>query len=363
MSTAAKKNTARPAAIRLAIIGAGGMANSHAARYAKIKGCKVVAAADIDRARVEAFCAKYNIPDASTDPAGLLARDDIDAVSIVTPDAFHAPLSIQSLQAGKHVLCEKPLALNHAEALRMVAAARQAGVINMVNFSYRDWPCIQAVAALVREGGLGELRHVEAGYLQSWLPSKIWGDWREQPGLLWRLSTRHGSQGVLGDIGVHIVDFATYPAGPIASVYCKLKTYKKAPRNRIGSYVLDANDSAVMTVEFANGALGAIHTTRWAGGHANRLHLKISGTLGSIEIDSERATDAYRISTGPSLDKAEWKEVRVKPTPNNYQRFIDGIRTGRQPQPDFVRGAEVQRILDACQDSDRRGGPVSLRVS
>ncbi|MDR0901970.1 MAG: Gfo/Idh/MocA family oxidoreductase [Opitutaceae bacterium] len=361
MTTAIKKNAARPATVRLAIIGTGGMANSHAARYAEIKGCKVVAAADIDRARVDAFCAKHHIPDACTDPAELLARADIDAVSIVTPDAFHAPLAIQSLRAGKHVLCEKPLALNHADALRMVAAARDAGVINMVNFSYRDWPCIQAVAALVREGKLGELRHLEASYLQSWLPSKIWGDWREKPSFLWRLSTKHGSKGVLGDVGVHIVDFATYPAGSIAKLYCKLKTFKKAPRNRIASYTLDANDSAVMSVEFANGAIGTIHTTRWAGGHANRLHLKISGTLGSVEIDSERATDAYRISTGPALDKAEWKDVRAKPTPNNYRRFIDSIRTGKQQQPDFARGAEVQKVLDACMDSNRADTPVAIR--
>ncbi|MDR1281451.1 MAG: Gfo/Idh/MocA family oxidoreductase [Opitutaceae bacterium] len=364
MSTTTRKKAAvrKPAArtVRIAIIGTGGMANGHANRFAEIPGCKLVAAADIDRARVDAFCAKHKIPAAFTDVTEMLAKVEIDAVSVVTPDAFHAPLSIQCLQAGKHVLCEKPLALNHADARAMVAAARKAGTINMVNFSYRDWPCIQAVNTLVAAGKLGELRHVEASYLQSWLASKVWGDWRTKPAWLWRLSSKHGSKGVLGDIGVHIVDFATLPAGPVANVYCKLKTFKKAPRNRLGEYTLDANDSAVMTVEFANGALGTIHTTRWSGGHANRLYLKISGTLGSIEIDSERTTTGYRICTGPDFDKAKWKDVQVKSTPNNYRRFIESIRSGVQQQPDFARGAEVQKVLDACFRSDELGAPVNV---
>ena len=290
----------------------------------------------------------------------LLRQDEIDAVSNVTPDAFHAPLSIQCVKAGKHVLCEKPLALSYPDALRMVNAARKAGVINMVNFSYRDWPCIQAVAALVRRGDLGEMRHVEASYLQSWLPSKYWGDWRTMPTWLWRLSSGHGSKGALGDVGVHIIDFATFPVGHISSVYCRLKTFRKAPRNRVREYVLDANDSAVLCIEFKNGALGTIHTTRWAGGHINRLYLKISGTMGSVEIDSERTTDGYRISTGKDLDQGLWKDVVTTPVPNIYQRFIKSILTGKQDQPDFVRGAEIQKILDACFKSDAEQRPLRV---
>jgi predicted dehydrogenase len=359
MPTAAPRPPkARSKTVRLAIIGTGGMAGNHARRYQEIPGCRVVAAVDVNQERVTAFAAEYKIPATYNSVDALLAQAEFDAVSIVTPDAFHAPLSIQCLRAGKHVLCEKPLALNHAEAKKMVAAAQKAGVINMVNLSYRDWPAIQAVAQLVAAGKIGELRHVEANYLQSWLPSKIWGDWRTTPAWLWRLSTRHGSRGVLGDVGVHIVDFATFPAGPISQVYCKLKTFAKAPGDRVGEYVLDANDSAVMTVEFANGALGTIHTTRWSGGHANRLYLKISGTLGSVEIDSEKSTSSYRICTGADLDTATWKDVACKPTPCNYARFIKSIRSGVQDQPDFARGAAVQKILDACITSNATGRTV-----
>ena len=344
--------------VRLAIIGTGGMAANHAKRFLDIAGCKLVAAVDVSAERVATFAATHGIANTFASVEALLAWNQFDAVSIVTPDAFHAAQSIQCLKAGKHVLCEKPLALNHADAMKMVVAAKKAGVINMVNLSYRDWPAIQGVAKVIASGKIGEIRHVEASYLQSWLPSKVWGDWRTTPAWLWRLSTKHGSRGVLGDVGVHIVDFATFPAGPIKSVYGKLKAFDKAKGNQVGEYVLDANDSAVMTVEFANGALGTIHTTRWSGGHANRLFLKISGTKGSVEIDSERSTTSYKISVGPDLDKAAWKEVATKPTPHNYARFIKSIRTGKQDQPDFARGAEVQKVLDACITSDAAGKPV-----
>jgi predicted dehydrogenase len=346
--------------VRLALLGTGRMADFHAERFREVPNCQMVAAVDVDQAGAQAFCKKHGIPVAYTDVEEVLARPDIDGVSNVTPDAFHAPLSIKCLQAGKHVLCEKPLALNYADARRMVAVASKSGLINMINLSYRDWSCIQGVAALVQRGGLGEMRHVEASYLQSWLPSKIWGDWRTTPTWLWRLSTSHGSKGALGDVGVHIIDFATYPVGHISSVYCRLKAFRKAPRDRVGEYVLDANDSAVLSIEFKNGALGTIHTTRWAGGHINRLYLKISGTKGSVEIDSERTTSGYRISVGKDLDKGLWKDVTTAPVPNMYRRFVTSILTGKQDQPEFSRGAEIQRILDACFKSDEEQRPVRV---
>lgn len=346
--------------VRLAILGTGGMANVHAERFAAIPGCSVVAAADVDLQRAEDFAAKHAIPAAYAGVKELLKKAEIDAVTIVTPDAFHAPLSIACLKAGKHVLCEKPLAVTYPDARKMVAAAKKAGVINMVNLSYRDWPAIQAVEKVVRSGEIGEVRHVEASYLQAWLASKVWGDWRSSPAWLWRLSSKHGSKGVLGDVGVHIVDFATFPVGPIQSVYCRLKTFAKARGNRIGEYVLDANDSAVLNVEFANGAIGTIHTTRWCGGHANRLFLKIAGTRGTVEIDSEKTTTGYRICSGADLDKALWREVEAPAVLNNYQRFIKSIQTGKNDQPDFARGAEMQKVLDACYVSDEKQTPLSV---
>ena len=342
------------------------MANRHAELYRQIPGVELVAACDVDRLRAEAFAQKHGIPASGvyTDFAKLLRECPCDAVSNVTPDSFHAPLSIQALRAGKHVLCEKPLGLDHTETKRMVAAARKAGTVAMVNFSYRDWSALQAIAARVQAGEIGELRHVEASYLQTWLTSPIWGDWRTSPGWLWRLSQKHGSKGVLGDVGVHIVDFATFPAGPIKSVFAKLKTFPKAPKNRIGDYTLDANDTAVLQVEFANGALGVIHTTRWATGHPNRLALKLHGTRGAFSFDSDLGTDTYRACLGPDVATASWQDVKAAPTPNNHQRFIAAIRSGAAgrtaAQPDFARGSEIQRVLDACFESDAAGHAVRI---
>jgi predicted dehydrogenase len=217
------------------------------------------------------------------------------------------------------------------------------------------------MARAIREGRIGELRHVEGSYLQSWLSSRLWGDWRRHPALLWRLSTRHGSKGVLGDLGVHLVDFATFPAGPISSVACRLRAFPKAPRNRVGPYVLDANDSAVLSVAFANGALGILHTSRWAAGSSNRLALRISGTLGAVEMDSDRSTDSFRICSGPGLHKDAWREVKAPPVRTNYHRFITAVLGGRPFEPDFARGAEIQAVLDACFESDRRGRPVDVK--
>lgn len=355
----------RPASSRarlpLAIIGTGGMAHYHAKAYAKIPGCQIVAAMDIDPARVAAFCTQHAIPAAYTELDELLEKSpEVQAVSIVVPDAFHHSVSLRCLRAGKHVMCEKPLAVNYGEARAMRAAARRARKVAMVHLTYRSWPSLHAVAGLVHRGAIGEVRHVEASYLQSWLPSKIFGDWRASTKWLWRLSSAHGSKGVLGDLGVHLLDFATYPAGPIKSVHCRLKTFPKAPGNRFGAYRLDANDSAVIDAEFANGALGVLHTTRWASGHANRLYLKISGTKGAVEIDSDRATDAFRVCRGADLDQAVWREVKAKPVPPVLQCFVDSIRRGRPPSPDFARGAEMQQLLDACFASDAARRPVAI---
>lgn len=350
--------SARPP-VRIGIVGTGIMAHRHARAFrALAPECAVVAAVDVLPERVEAFCREHAIPRAYASVDAMLQAADCNAVAIVTPDALHAPLTVQCLRAGRHVLCEKPLALNHAEALGMVAAAREARAVNLVNFTYRNWPALQAVAAAVQAGEIGEVRHVEASYLQCWLSSTIWGDWRTSPMWLWRLSRAHGSNGVLGDIGVHVIDFATFPVGPLAEVFCRLKCFDKAPDNRIGDYVLDANDSAVMSVTFQNGALGTLHLTRWASGHADRLHLKIFGTRGAVEIDSERATDRFRLCAGAGLDRAEWHDVVAPPVPTNFERFVRSVVSGRPEQPDFARGAEVQRVIDACFASHDTGAPV-----
>ena len=143
-------------------------------------------------------------------------------------------------------------------------------------------------------------------------------------------------------------------------MFCRLKCFDKAPDNRIEPYELDANDSAVMTATFANGALGTLHVTRWASGHADRLFLKISGTKGAVEMDTERASDRFRLCAGEDLDRAQWRDVSAPPVPTNFGRFVRSVISGEAEHPDFARGAEVQQVIDACFASHERNAPVMI---
>lgn len=336
------------------------MANTHAEKFNAIRGCRVTAACDVDEPRVREFAAKHNIPNVFTSVDDLFKHGGYDAVSNVTPDRFHAPISLTALCQGKHVLCEKPLAVNYADAAKMAEAAQRAGVINMVNFSYRNNSCIHKAQDLVSKGALGRIIHVEATYFQSWLAQNEWGDWRTSPGLLWRLSTEHGSLGVLGDVGVHLLDFATYPAGNIASIHCKLKAFPKAPGDKIDKYLLDANDSAVITAELTNGALGSFRTTRWATGHHNSITLSIFGDEGALKIDLDRSGSELELCQIINRKVGPWTKVDCGATPSIYQRFINSIKKGVNDQPDFARGATIQKALDACVQSDREDRTIVL---
>jgi len=349
-----------PAMIKLGIVGTGGMANNHARNFAKIDGVELVAGCDIDPVRVKDYCLRHGIPGVYTDAKTMLEEVELDAVSVVTSDPYHAPLSLLAIEAGKHVFCEKPLATSHADATAMRDAAQKAGVINMVNFSYRNSAALQYATQLVQEGALGTVRHVHAYYLQSWLAQDGWGYWKVKPNWLWRLSRKHGSKGALGDIGVHILDFASMPLGDIASVRCLLKTFEKEPGGKVGEYALDANDTALVTAEFANGAVGAIHTTRWAYPHANSLRLNLYGDKASVEIDLDRSYDELRINRILGRKAMEWETLKCPPTPTNMERFVESVKTGVNDQPDFARGAAIQEALDACETSHAQDATIRL---
>ena len=156
----------------------------------------------------------------------LLSSCEVDAISNTTPDSFHKEIAIKSLRNNKHIFSEKPLATNYSDALEMYEETTKKKLINMVNFSYRNSSGYQELAKIVQSGELGSVRHVEAVYYLSWLTSKNQGDWKVDDHLKWRLSTKHGSLGVLGDTGVHIIDFATYPVGRLKKINTLLKTFK-----------------------------------------------------------------------------------------------------------------------------------------
>ena len=350
--------------IRLGIIGTGGMASRHAHAFEQIAepDCEIRAACDLRPQELAQFTSKFGIAQSYTRAEELMANPKIDAVSIVTPDATHAQLSIAALKAGKHVLCEKPLALNYGEARHMAAMAQAADLQNMVNLSYRDTPALQQAQQIVASGEIGEIIHIQAHYLQSWLSSQVWGDWRSNPSWLWRLSSQHGSKGVLGDLGVHILDFASFPvaeqAGPIEAVHCTLQTFNSLKGKQFSNYTLDANDSALISARFAAGTLASIHTSRWATGHVNSLFLGIYGSKGGIKINLDQSPKLLQLCDEHNKDRPHWYTVHCPPTPNNYERFVRSIQTGCAEPPDFAYGALMQQVLDACFASHAEQGKL-----
>lgn len=349
---------------RVLILGTGGMANTHAEAYAKIEGVEIVAGVDLNADNLSAFQDRHGIKHGFKTLDEAIAWGEFEAVSNVTPDPVHHKTTLALCAAGKHVLCEKPLAVNAKDAAEMVEAAERAGVVNMVNLSYRQVPALIRAHEMVAAGEIGEIRHFEAAYLQSWLTQDAWGKWDEEDQWLWRLSTAHGSKGVLGDIGVHILDFATYAADrlAVADVSCRLVTFDKAPGGKIGKYTLDANDSFVMHVGMENGAIGVVHASRFASGHHNDLTLRMYGTKGAIEVRHVKGGSELRVCLEPDLKTATWHDVDCPDVPSNYWRFIDAVRRGVPVRPDFRRGALLQEVLDKAVESDAAGG-ASLAIS
>ena len=244
----------------------------------------------------------------------------------------------------------------------MADAAAKAGVVNMVNLSYRNVAALQKAAQMVAAGAIGEVRHFEASYLQSWLTQPAWGHWDRESQWLWRLSTKHGSKGVLGDVGIHIVDFATFGAGlDIAEVSARLRVFDKAEGGRIGPYVMDVNDSVVMNVGFSNGALGVVHMSRFATGHANDLNLAIHGTMGAVRIWATADDSTLDVCVGGDVQTQTWRRVSCAAVPGNAARFVAAVRAGINGTPDFRRAAEIQQVLDLCIESDTQGRRLAVQ--
>jgi len=339
--------------MRLLILGTGGMARAHADGFSRIEGVEIVACADLDKEKLATFAILHNIEHQFHSLDEALAWDDFDAVANVTPDKAHYATTMKCLAAGKHVFCEKPLATDYAKATEMADTAEEKGLVGMVNLTYRNVSQIHRAREMVEAGLIGELKHVEASYLQSWLVQPAWGDWREDSQWLWRLSTKHGSNGVLGDVGIHILDFAVYGAHQeIESVSCRLHTFDKAPGNKIQDYVLDANDSFAMTVQFNNGAIGVVHASRWAAGHMNDLHLRLYGDKGGLEVMHNPDGSRLRACVRDDVLTGLWRDIECQPVQTNYERFAEAVKTGFTIEPSFRHAAELQNLLDISMVAD-----------
>ena len=350
--------------IRLGIVGMGGMGNAHAQNFSQIKGVELTSCLDLIPNRMESAQTKYGFKYQAKDLDQLI--DQVDAVCVVTPDACHAPMTLKVLAAGKDVLCEKPLTRTLAEAKEVAAAAEKAakrGQIHMIDFSYRRSAAVGRAIELAQEGAIGALRHVYVCYLQSWLSCRpAWGptDTWASSYLLWKLSTSEGSGGVLGDLGSHLLDLASACTEDLTAIRCHLATFPKVTPDglEVTSHEgkqLDANDTAIMDLQFVSGAVGLAHTSRWATGCTNTVQLQVHGTEGAFRINLDQSYEAIELCLGEARHRQTWDRIYLPAAPSMFQRFISAIETRTPTVPDLLRGAKIQGCLAAAERSAKSG--------
>ncbi|MEU9733416.1 Gfo/Idh/MocA family oxidoreductase [Streptomyces sp. NPDC048002] len=335
-----------------------------------------------DAAAVRRAADRHGWAAAETDWRALIARDDVDLVDICTPGDSHAEIAVAALEAGKHVLCEKPLANSVEEAEAMVRAAEEAerrGQVAMVGFNYRRLPATALARGMVAEGRLGRLRHVRVTYLQDWLVDP-------QFPLTWRLRREHAGSGSLGDLGAHIVDLAQYVAGErLAGVSALTETFVRTrplPGGSVqglsavsadgGTGQVTVDDAALFTARFPSGALASFEATRFATGRKNALRLELNGERGSLAFDLERLNELeYHDGTEPAA-RAGFRRILVTEPDHPYldawwppghglgyehsfvhqaRDLVHAVAEGRGPEPSFADGLQVQRVLAAVEES------------
>jgi len=343
--------------MKIGIVGTGNIAFRHLEEFNKIDNVKVEAACDTNKDNLEKFLSlnnKYKIRGYTNLDEMLSNEKNFDGITNATPDKFHKETSIKVLNSGYNIFCEKPLAENYEDAKKMVEAAVSAEKINMVNFTYRESSAYQKLVDIIKSGDVGVPRHVSACYYQSWLSSNKWGNWRKEDKWLWRLSKKHGSNGALGDTGVHIFDFAINAVGDIKEIFTDIKTYHDKGK-QIGDYILDANDGFNSLVRYENGAIGTITNTRYATGHANSIILEVFCTKGALKVELDEARSKWstlNICQNDNINKILWETIECPKTPNNYENFIKSIKSNIKIQPDFNQGAKIQKIIDSCIKSN-----------
>ena len=308
-----------------------------------------------------------------TDYRRLVERDDVGLVDVVTPGNTHREIVLAALAAGKHVICEKPLANTLDEAREMLVAARDAGTINTVCFNYRRAPAVQLAKRLIDDGRLGTIRHWRATYLQ---------DFIMDPGfpLIWRLKKELAGSGALGDIGAHIVDLSQFLLGGISGVVGMMETFieerpLEGSEGETGEVTVD--DAAAFLARFEGGAIGTFEATRFAAGRRNKNAFEINGSKGSVAFDLERMNELEVFFVDDEADVQGFRTVNVTGPDHPYagawwppghilgyehtfvhtmKDLMDGIAKGTSPAPTFEDAYRVQAVLDAVERSAGGGG-------
>lgn len=379
-----------PKDLRVALIGYGFMGRTHSNAYHRVNDffclpyrpvLKTICGLVPEEAR--AFAEQWGYESAETDWRKVIARDDIDLVDICLPNFLHAEVAIAAAEAGKMIICEKPLALNAEQGETMCQAVEKAGVPNFVSYNYRRIPAVTLAKQLVDDGRMGRVFHYRANFLQDWtISAEV-----PQGGMAtWRLDVKAAGSGVTGDLLAHCFDTAIWINGPIQSLCATTETFVKerlhAETGKKEPVGID--DAAMVMCRFANGSLGLFESTRYARGHKALYTFEINGEKVSIKWDLH---DLHRLQYFDHRDESivrGWRSVHVTDGDMPYMKhwwvpglqigyehsfvhqladFIEGIETGQPTSPTFRDALVTQRVCDAVLQSARTGQWVDVAAS
>ncbi len=341
---------------------------------------RLVAIAGRDHAQVTAAAQRYGYEKAVTDWRALIDDPDVQVFDDGAPNSLHAAPSIAAARAGKHVICEKPLGRDAAEAKQMWDAARQAGITHMCAFNYRFVPALRLARDIIKEGRLGRIYHFRANYLQEGLADPT-------TPMTWRHNTETAGSGALGDLGTHIIDLSRFLIGEPTSVSAVMTTFvKERPTSEGGVGQVGVDDAFAAAVTFENGAIGQLEATRYATGRRNHQVIEINGEKGSIAFNMERLNEleVYLPQEEAPKDAQGFRQVLV--TERNHpfmdawwprghiigwehtfiheiNHFLTSIVTGRPIGPDgadFEDGYRASVVADAIKESANTGQRVAI---
>src|SRR5215813_11879738 len=373
--------------LNLGMIGYGFMGRAHSNAYRKVNNffdleyrpvLKAVCARDEKKAK--GFAEKWGYESVETDWRKLIARKDIDAVDVCTPNNLHKDIAIAAAQAGKAILCEKPLAMNAAEGQEMVAAVEKAGVPNTVWYNYRRVPAVTFAKKLVNSGKLGRIFHYRANFLQDWTIS---ADLPQGGQALWRLDVAAAGSGVTGDLLAHCIDTAIWLNGGIDRVSAMTETFVKERKHNLTGKVepVGIDDACAFLARFKNGSLAIFESTRYARGHKALYTFEINGEKASIQWDLH---DLHRLSYFDHRDESGlrgWRSIHVTDGEHPYMNrwwvpglqigyehsfvhqvadFLDGLAKGKPAGPTFRDAQETQKVCDAVLASAKSGQWTSV---
>ena len=329
---------------------------------------------------------KFGWQSVATDWREVIARPDIDIVDIVTPNDMHAEIAIAAAKAGKAVFCEKPLAMNVAEAKAMVAAVKKAGVVNMIAHVYRRIPALVLAKRMIDHGDLGKIYHYRARYLQDWIVDPKFP-------LVWRLESKIAGSGSLGDIGAHVTDFGRFLVGEYKEICGLMETFiKERPiledttgglsakgGRKMGKVTVD--DAALLIGRFTNGAVANIEATRFALGRKNGIQVEINGSKGSLYFDFEHMNHLLYYNNADPGDRKGFRDIIVTEGVHSYvgawwppghiigyehafihaaADFVNAVVDGKSVQPTLEDGLANQIVLEAVEKSAKSRKWVKL---